>query len=210
MSSHVAILDYGSGNVRSMLNALTKVARDDQRVTLTADPAVIADAERVVVPGVGAFAEVRRKLDASGLRVVLETLKAQGRPVLGVCVGMQMMADQGLEFGTTPGLSWVGGVVSPLEPPKGLKLPHIGWSAVTPRRVVPLFDGIALDAHFYFVHSFAFRCAIEEDVLATAEHGVTFTAAIGRGNVVGTQFHPEKSDAAGLKLLGNFCRWSPP
>lgn len=209
MSSDVAILDYGSGNVHSMFNALRKVARDDQRVVLTQDAAVVAGAERVVVPGVGAFGEVRRKLDVSGLLAVLEQVKTAGRPVLGVCVGMQVMADKGLEFGTTPGLGWVGGVVEQLSPPSPLKLPHIGWSAVTPRVGSQLFDDIKAGAHFYFVHSFAFQCAFEQDVLATAEYGVTFPAAIGQKNVVGTQFHPEKSDAVGLKLLGNFCRWNP-
>lgn len=207
MSNDIVVVDYGSGNVRSMVNALTRVAGDGHRVLLSKEAAAIESAERVVVPGVGAFAEVRRKLDASGLLPALTAFRDSGRPMLGVCVGMQILADEGREFETTPGLGWVPGVVRKLEAGAGQKLPHFGWSPVQPVAPGALFDGLPPGAHFYFVHSFVFECRNAADVAATAEYGERFTAAIEHRNVVGTQFHPEKSDTAGLTLLGNFCRW---
>jgi glutamine amidotransferase len=205
----LAVVDYGSGNVRSMVNALKRVAPEGLTITLSADPSVLAGADRAIVPGVGAFAEVKRKLDASGLYPELAKFRDSGRPMLGVCVGMQILADKGLEFEPTLGLGWIHGVVAMLEPGQGRKLPHFGWSPVTPREGSPLFDGLTASPQFYFVHSFAFRCADPHDVEATAQYGETFTAAVRHKNLVGTQFHPEKSDTAGLGFLANFCRWSP-
>ncbi|MBK9239145.1 MAG: imidazole glycerol phosphate synthase subunit HisH [Acidobacteria bacterium] len=208
--SELVVVDYGSGNLRSIVNALTVVAAQGQRVVLSGDPGVIAAAERIVLPGVGAFAEVRRKLTTSGLIPSLNAFKNSGRPLLGICVGMQIMADEGSEFGHAHGLGWVPGAVTPLEPLDAeLKLPHIGWSAVTPRAQSPLFESLPASPYFYFVHSFALSCSALEDVEATAHYGVAFTAAVRRANVVGTQFHPERSSAAGLAFLANFCRWSP-
>lgn len=204
----VVVVDYGSGNVRSMVNALKKVAPPGQNVLLSKEPQVIAGAERVVLPGVGAFAEVRRKLDASGVLPALQQVRDAGRPVLGICVGMQVLANEGFEFETTRGLGWVPGVVKRLEVPNGTKLPHFGWSKVAANGAHPLFDGLSPGAQFYFVHSYAMSCEQAADVAATALYGGVFTAAIARNNVVGTQFHPEKSDTAGLALLANFCRWS--
>ncbi len=204
----VVVVDYGSGNVRSMVNALKKVAAPGQSVLLCREPEAITGGERVVLPGVGAFAEVRRKLDASGVLPALQKARDAGVPLLGICVGMQVLADEGFEFETTRGLGWVPGTVKQLEVPAGTKLPHFGWSPVTPTRPHPLFDGLAAGSQFYFVHSFALGCHESADVAATAEYGGRFTAAIARNNVVGTQFHPEKSDTAGLALLANFCRWS--
>lgn len=208
MAADIVIADYGSGNVRSILNALRRVARDDQRVILTTDPAAVDAAERIVVPGVGAFAETKKRFDASGFVPVLERAQSTGRPILGVCVGMQIFADEGHEFGRCAGLGWIPGIVRQLLPGSDQKLPHFGWSPVAPADV-PVFDGIAAGTQFYFVHSFVFDCRDPEDVAAKAAYGETFAAAVIRGSLLGTQFHPEKSDQAGLKLLANFCRWSP-
>lgn len=204
----VVVVDYGSGNVRSMVNALKKVAPAGTQVLLSSDPAALDSAERAVLPGVGAFGEVKRKLESSGLLPALEAFRASRRPLLGVCVGMQVMADQGLEFGVTAGLGWVPGVVRQLEP-AALKLPHFGWSTVAARDGSPLFESLSAQTQFYFVHSFAFACSNPDDVEATASYGQRFTAVLRHANLVGTQFHPEKSDTAGLTFLANFCRWSP-
>lgn len=207
VSKNVVVVDYGSGNVRSMSNALKKVAAQGQNIVVSADPQVLADADRVVVPGVGAFAEVKRKLENTGLLAPLTSYRDSGRPMLGVCVGMQVLANQGLEFEVTEGLGWVAGKVRQLSVQADQKLPHVGWSSVFPDRETPLFEGIASGTHFYFVHSFVMECTNASDRVASALYGERFVAAIQSGNVAGTQFHPEKSDTAGLSLLGNFCRW---
>jgi glutamine amidotransferase len=204
--SEIVVVDHGLSNARSMINALTKVARTTQRVRLTRDPAAIADAERVVLPGVGGFGEVRRQLDANGLTPALEKFRATGRPLLGVCVGMQLMADVGLEFEATPGLGWISGSVEKLSVQQGMKLPHFGWSRVA-HVGGALFDGLPSGSQFYFVHSYALSCTHPADVVATAEYSAPFAAVVKKGSLIGTQFHPEKSDIAGLKLLANFCRW---
>ncbi|MBX7100239.1 MAG: imidazole glycerol phosphate synthase subunit HisH [Myxococcaceae bacterium] len=209
MTREIVVVDYGSGNVRSIVNALLQSREPGQDVVLSADPARLLGAERAVLPGVGAFNEVRRKLDASGLLPAIEQFRSSGRPFLGVCVGMQILATKGLEFGDTPGLGWIPGEVRQLEVPPSLKIPHFGWSKVTPRAGSPLFAGLPASPQFYFVHSFAFSVADPQAVEATADYGGPFTAAVRVKNVFGTQFHPEKSDVAGLALLSNFCRWNP-
>jgi glutamine amidotransferase len=208
----VAIVDYGSGNTRSMVNALERVRRSDQQVVLTADPEVLEGAERIVLPGVGAFAECRRKLDASGALPAVTAAVRRGRPFLGVCVGMQILAEEGREFEVCPGLGWIRGVTRRLEFPADYtgprRLPHVEW---TPTEVggSPLFAGAAGGELYYFVHSFILDCFDPSDVAATARYGETFAAAVLRENVFGCQFHPEKSAAAGLAVLENFCRWQP-
>ena len=211
MASEVVIVDYGSGNVRSMFNAVKRAARDDQKVVLSQDAAAIEQAERVVLPGVGAFAECRKMLDASGLLPALTKRVQEGAPFLGVCVGMQILADEGQEFETHPGLGWIPGVCRKIViPPSSaaIKLPHIGWSPIetTPH---PLFEGMPARPHVYFVHSYFLDCSDRAQVAATATYGETFPAAVARANLFGCQFHPEKSDLLGLKLLENFCRWIP-
>ena len=209
MASDIVIVDYGSGNVRSMFNALKRAARDDQKVVLSADPTVIENADRVVLPGVGAFGECARMLNASGVLPSLTKKVNSGAPFLGVCVGMQILATEGLEFEPHPGLDWIAGVCRKIELPPGsdAKLPHIGWSPVTTTSHA-LFEGLPPQPHLYFVHSFFLQCANPGHITATATYGETFPAAVGRDNLFGCQFHPEKSDVLGHKVLQNFCRWS--
>jgi glutamine amidotransferase len=166
----------------------------------------------VVLPGVGAFADCRHGLDAvAGMTEALEeVVRRKGRPFFGICVGMQLLADVGREFGDHKGLGWVSGEVVKLEPSDAsLKVPHMGWNELTIARPHPLLDGIGQHPHAYFVHSYEFRARDSGDVVATTDYGGTVTAMIARGNIAGTQFHPEKSQAVGLKLLANFLRWNP-
>ena len=206
----VAIIDYGSGNLRSAAKAFEREAAEP--VLVTSDPDRVAAADRIVLPGVGAFADCRRgleKLDGM-LEALSEAVAAKGRPFLGICVGMQLMADAGLEHGRHPGFGWIAGevrAVTPSDP--ALKVPHMGWNALSLRRPHPVLDGIGAGTDVYFVHSYHLAARNPEDVLATADHGGPVTAAVARGTMIGTQFHPEKSQAAGLRLIGNFLRWSP-
>jgi glutamine amidotransferase len=216
MKRSVVIVDYGSGNTFSMLNALERVAAPDQHVTLTGDERQIRDADRLVLPGVGAFAECRRRLFATGLIDAIREVVDRGRPFLGVCVGMQILADEGHEFGVTPGLGWIPGVTKLLPADQEalrVKLPHIGWAPIDPVGGPlfngPLFDGVGPDDYFYFVHSYALECADPSHVAATARYGAPFTAAVRKDNVFGCQFHPEKSAQSGLRVLEGFCRWKP-
>ena len=210
-----AVIDYGSGNLRSAAKAFERAARDAgiaAEVAVTRDPDAVRTAERVVLPGVGAFADCRRGLAAvPGLEAALsEAVIARARPFLGICVGMQLMATRGREFETVAGLGWIEGEVVPLAPADpGLKIPHMGWNELHVLRPHPLFAGLPAHAHAYFVHSFGFAAARPEDVLATVAYGGPVTAAIGRDNLAGVQFHPEKSQAAGLCLIENFLRWRP-
>jgi glutamine amidotransferase len=207
----VVIVDYGSGNTFSMLNALRRAAAPDQEVTLTRDERVIRDADRLVLPGVGAFAECRRRLFADGLVDVVGETVRRGRPFLGVCVGMQILADEGHEFGVTAGLGWIPGKTKRMRFDSDsihMKLPHVGWSPLR-HDACTLFDAVGSDDYFYFVHSYALECAEPEHVAATADYGGPFTAAVRRDNVFGCQFHPEKSAHSGLKVLEAFCRWKP-
>ena len=215
----VAIIDYGSGNLHSAHKAFALAAReaglDGTRIAVTADPEVVRTADRVGRPGDGAFADCRRGLDAvPGLvEAMTEAARGRARPFLGICVGMQLMATRGLEHETASGLDWIAGDVAALDPgDPGLKVPHMGWNALHPRRPTPLLDGIPTGEagwHAYFVHGYALEAADPEDVAATTDHGGPVTALVARGTMAGTQFHPEKSQRLGLALLANFLRWSP-
>jgi glutamine amidotransferase len=212
----VAIVDYGSGNLRSAAKAFERAARESgQEVVVTADPDVLRRAERIVLPGVGAFADCRRGLDA--LPGMVETLKEEvigrGKPFLGICVGSQLMAERGVEKEVSAGLGWIRGEVVEIAPADpNLKIPHMGWNNLELVREHELLAGIptgenGLDA--YFVHSFHIRAADDGDVVARADYGGPVTAVVGRDNFVGTQFHPEKSQKLGLALIANFLRWRP-
>ena len=210
----VALIDYGSGNLRSAEKALREAARRRgiaADILVTADPDRVAAANRVVLPGVGAFASCRAGLDASGVYEAMnQAVHGKGAPFLGICVGHQLLATRGLEFGVTPGLDWIAGEVRKLAPgDPGLTIPHMGWNAIQLTRDHPLFEGVADGAHMYYANSFALTPADPADVLATTDHGGPFTAAVVKDNVAGVQFHPEKSQAAGLSLLANFLEWRP-
>jgi imidazole glycerol-phosphate synthase subunit HisH len=215
MSALVALIDYGSGNLRSAEKALARVAAErgtGQQIVVTPDAAVVARAERIVLPGVGAFADCMAGLAAlPGMVDALNTcVIARGTPFLGICVGMQLMAKVGREFGDHAGLGWIDGAVVRMTPSDpGLKIPQIGWNALTLLREHPVTAGLPPDAHAYFVHSYAMRCVDSADVLAQTDYGGAVTAAVARDNLVGVQFHPEKSQAVGLALLGNFLAWRP-
>ena len=211
----VAIVDSGSGNLRSAAKAFERAAVEDGiavRVEVTNEPEAVARADRLVLPGVGAFADCRRGLAAvPGLEAALrETAITRARPFLGICVGMQLMADRGREFETIAGLGWIAGEVVPIAPrDPTLKIPHMGWNEIEPRAPHPLLAGLGAGAHAYFVHSYHFRLAEPADLVAVTDYGGLLTAMIGHGNLAGTQFHPEKSQEAGLRLIGNFLRWRP-
>ncbi len=214
-SAVVALIDYGSGNLRSAEKALARAASEGatgHEIVVTDNPETVAKAERIVLPGVGAFADCMGGL--SKLPGMIEALNdvviAKGRPFLGICVGMQLMAKVGREFGDTPGLGWIDGEVVKLTPDDAsLKIPHMGWNALQVARLHALTEGIAPEAHAYFVHSFELRAANAGDVIARTDYGGPVTAIVGRDNLVGTQFHPEKSQAVGLALLQNFLTWRP-
>ncbi len=212
----VAIIDYGSGNLRSAAKAFERAAAErglKEHIVVTARSADVRAADRIVLPGVGAFADCMRGL--SGLPGMIEALQDavidRGRPMIGICVGMQLLAERGLEHGTHQGLGWIKGDVVLIEPKdERLRVPNMGWNELdlcTP--VHPVFEGVGQGAHVYFVHSYGFSCRDPADVLAVVEYGGRLVAAIGRDNIVGTQFHPEKSQEAGLRLIANFLAWSP-
>jgi imidazole glycerol-phosphate synthase subunit HisH len=214
----VAIVDYGSGNLHSAAKAFERAAREskhEQPIVVTSDPDTVARADRVVLPGVGAFADCRRGLDEiSGMIEALEeSVRKNGRPFFGICVGMQLMAERGREYQVTPGLGWIDGEVDRIAPSNSsLKIPHMGWNTLNVLKPHPLLDGIAVGAsglHAYFVHSFELKTAQRVDLVAQADYGGPLTAIVGRENMVGTQFHPEKSQKLGLALISNFLKWSP-
>jgi glutamine amidotransferase len=211
----IAIVDCGSGNLRSAAKAFERAAADNgiaARIAVTNRPEAVAAADQVVLPGVGAFADCRRGLaGVPGLESALrEAMISRGRPFLGICIGMQLMADCGREFETVDGLGWIAGEVIRIEPgDPTLKIPHMGWNEIEPRAAHPLLAGLAAGAHAYFVHSYHFHPADPADLVATTDYGGPLAAMIGRDNLAGTQFHPEKSQAAGLRLIGNFLRWRP-
>jgi glutamine amidotransferase len=214
----VAIVDYGSGNLHSAAKAFERAAREsghDQPIVVTSDPDQVARADRVVLPGVGAFADCRRGLDAiAGMVDALEeSVRRQARPFLGICVGMQLMAERGREYEVTPGLGWIPGEVDCIAPADpDLKIPHMGWNTLNEITRHALLDGIATGPdglHAYFVHSFHLRPAARSDLVAEADYGGPVTAIVGRDSMVGTQFHPEKSQRLGLHLIANFLKWKP-
>ena len=210
--SNVVLIDYGSGNLPSAAKALAVAAGDASRVILTDDPDLVARAERIVLPGVGAFAACMEALGERGglIEAMIEAVEQRGAPFLGVCVGMQLLAPRGLEFGEWPGLNWIGGEVRLLEPTDShIKIPHMGWNSLSAVSEHPLLAGLPPQPHMYFTHSYAFYPDDPAAVIASVDHGTTFAAAVARGNVAGVQFHPEKSQANGLKLLTNFMAWRP-
>jgi len=211
----VALIDYGSGNLPSADKALRKAAANlstPMTVVVTDDPAVIARADRVVLPGVGAFAACMGALKARTgvIEAMGEAVTGRGAPFLGICVGMQLLATRGLEFGETRGLGWLGGDVRRLPPEPHLKIPHMGWNGLEVAAPdAPLFAGLNSGVHMYFTHSYALYPESETDIAAWTDHGGQFAAAVVRGNMAGVQFHPEKSQGAGARLLGNFLNWRP-
>jgi glutamine amidotransferase len=214
----VAIVDYGSGNLHSAAKAFERAAREcghDQPIVVTRDPDVVRRADRIVLPGVGAFADCRRGLDdVPGMVAALnETVRGKGRPFLGICVGMQLMAERGREYQVTEGLGWIRGEVDKITPADpNLKIPHMGWNTLNVVNPHPLLDGIALGndgLHAYFVHSYHLNVADRSDLVAQADYGGPVTTIVAHDTAAGTQFHPEKSQRLGLALIANFLRWKP-
>jgi glutamine amidotransferase len=199
----LALIDYGAGNLHSVHNALKAAGAGDLHVT--ADPDVVAKADRIVLPGVGAFAHCIEALSAiDGMIAAMEQrVRVEGTPFLGICVGMQLLADAGVEHGTTCGLGWIGGTVRAIAPAVDLKIPHMGWNDVFPTQGAPLIEA----GEAYFLHSYHFDATDDADVLATTDHGGPLVAAVARGNIMGVQFHPEKSQAYGINFLKRFLEW---
>jgi glutamine amidotransferase len=221
LSQTVALIDYGSGNLRSAEKALARAAAElgtGQEIAVTSDPDRVAEAERIVLPGVGAFADCMRGVSSiPGMVSALETrVLREGRPFLGICVGMQLLADVGREHGDHKGLGWIPGEVVRMAPHAGatgvgevLKVPHMGWNALSLLRPHPLLSGMADGTDVYFVHSYVIRPKNTADILATTDYGGPIAAVVARDNIAGTQFHPEKSQAAGLAFLARFLQWRP-
>jgi imidazole glycerol-phosphate synthase subunit HisH len=214
----VAIVDYGSGNLHSAAKAFERAGRESgcgQSIRVTNDPAVVANADRVVLPGVGAFADCRRGLDAvDGMTAALEeAVRRKGRPFFGICVGMQLLAERGREYEITEGLGWIAGEVDRIAPRNPqLKVPHMGWNTLNVVRPHALLQNLPLGSdgrHAYVVHSYQLKPARRDDLVAEAEYGGPLTAVVARDNVFGTQFHPEKSQRFGLALIANFLQWKP-
>jgi imidazole glycerol-phosphate synthase subunit HisH len=215
---HVAIIDYGSGNLHSAAKAFERAARELRSplaVKVTAEPEDVASAERIVLPGVGAFADCKHGLERiPGMIDALgEAVHGVGKPFLGICVGLQLIAERGLEHGLTPGLGWVGGEVRAIEPDEpSLKIPHMGWNTLQMTRKHALFEGIPTGEaglHAYFVHSYHLVPAEPDRLVATTNYGGPVTAFVAQDNVAGSQFHPEKSQKLGLALIANFLKWRP-
>ena len=214
----VAVIDYGSGNLHSAAKALERAARESgagDAIEVTRDPDVVRRADRIVLPGVGAFADCKRGLDAvpGMVAAMQEAVRERGKPFFGICVGMQLLAERGRENVVTEGLGWIEGEVDRIAPgDSSLKIPHMGWNTLAPKRGHALLDGIALGPeglHAYFLHSYQLQPANQSDLVAEADYGGPVTAMIARDNLAGTQFHPEKSQRLGLALLANFLRWKP-
>lgn len=201
----LALIDYGAGNLHSVHNALKAAGATD--VCVTADPDIVAHADRIVLPGVGAFAHCMDALSAiDGMIAAMELrVRTQGAPFLGICVGMQLLADVGVEHKSTQGLGWIKGTVRAIPPADGLKIPHMGWNDVRPSANAPLIEA----GEAYFLHGYHFDAADAGDVLATTDHGGLLVAAVGRDNIMGVQFHPEKSQGFGINFLKRFLEWMP-
>ena len=215
---HVAIIDYGSGNLHSAAKAFERAAREGGSalaVKVTARPEDVADADRIVLPGVGAFADCKRGLEeVPGMIDALEeAVQERGKPFLGICVGLQLMAERGLEHGVTPGLGWIKGEVRAIAPSDpDLKVPHMGWNTLHVVRANPLLEGVPTGEgglHAYFVHSYHLVPEEKADLVASTDYGGPITAFVAKDNMAGTQFHPEKSQKLGLALIANFLRWEP-
>jgi glutamine amidotransferase len=215
---HVAIIDYGSGNLHSAAKAFERAAREGGsplRIKVTAEPEEVRRAERIVLPGVGAFADCKRGLiEIPGMVEALEeSVRQRGRPFLGICVGLQLMAERGLEHGPTPGLGWIAGEVRAIEPgDPSLKIPHMGWNTLDMAHPHALLEGIPTGANglnAYFVHSYHLVPSDRETLVATTDYGGRITAFVAKDNVAGSQFHPEKSQKLGLELIANFLKWKP-
>lgn len=213
-----AIINYGSGNLHSAAKAFERAASEGGTgadILLTNDPEVVRDADHIVLPGVGAFADCLAGLKAVDgmLDALHEAVQNRGRPFLGICVGMQMLADRGLEHGSTEGFGWIGGEVRAIEPDDpALKIPHMGWNTLVVQTPHPLLEGIETGSdglHAYFVHSYHFVAADPAHMVAATDYGGAVTAMVGKDNLVGTQFHPEKSQKLGLRLIANFLQWKP-
>ena len=215
---HVAIIDYGSGNLHSAAKAFERAAREggsELAIKVTARPEDVADADRIVLPGVGAFADCKRGLEeVPGMIDALEeAVQERGKPFLGICVGLQLMAERGLEHGVTPGLGWITGEVRAIAPSDpDLKVPHMGWNTLRVVRSNPLLEGVPTGEgglHAYFVHSYHLVPEEKADLVASTDYGGPITAFVAKDNMAGTQFHPEKSQKLGLALIANFLRWKP-
>jgi len=208
-----AIADYNSGNLRSAQKSFERMAAEigSGTIVVTSDPDMIRKADHIVLPGVGAFADCRRELgEVDGLFGAIEEGVKAGKPFMGICVGMQMMATRGLEHGEHAGFGWIPGDVVHLQPDdKSLKIPHMGWNSLSQTPEHPVFDGISAGDHVYFVHSYHLVPKNHDNLLATVDYGGPITAAVGRDNIIGTQFHPEKSQKTGLRFIKNFLEWRP-
>jgi imidazole glycerol-phosphate synthase subunit HisH len=206
----LTVIDYGAGNLRSVAKALMHVAAEPDDIHITTDAENLAEATHIVLPGVGAFADCMRGLKAlPGMLTALEREILQNqKPFLGICVGMQMLFERGIEHGTHQGLGWLKGEVVSIPPQPGLRIPHMGWNTIQAKRPHPVLEGVGAEAHAYFVHSY--HCVSEDsaDILATTDYGGEITAMVAKENILGTQFHPEKSQAAGLQILKNFMQFS--
>lgn len=202
----IAVIDYGMGNLKSVSKALEAAGA---QVCVSADPNVLRQAERIVLPGVGAFSEGMRHLEEAGfIQELAEQVRKKKKPFLGICLGMQLLAQRSHELGVHRGLGWIDGEVVLLETgDKRLKVPHVGWNEVSFDKNNPLFSGVKQSASFYFVHSYHFDCRDRQAVIGTCGYGIRFTAAIQKENIFATQFHPEKSQEAGLRLLSNFINY---
>jgi glutamine amidotransferase len=214
----IAIIDYGSGNLHSAAKAFERAAHlleRPERVLVTRDPDAVFRADRIVLPGVGAFADCRNGLDALDgmVEAMTEAVRDKARPFFGICVGMQLMATRGKEYVVTPGLDWIAGDVEKIvSDDERLKIPHMGWNTLTPLREHPVLDGLPLGEdgrHAYFVHSYQLDAVHEADVVARADYGGPITAVVARDTMIGTQFHPEKSQRFGLALIARFLKWTP-
>jgi len=212
------IVDYGSGNLHSAAKAFERAARESggsESIVVSNDPDAVRRADRVVLPGVGAFADCRHGLDAvpGMIDALEETVRVKRKPFFGICVGMQLMAERGREYEVTNGLGWIKGEVNRITPAdKNLKIPHMGWNTLDSETSHPVLDGIPLGPkglHAYFVHSYQLNARNKDDVIARADYGGPITAMVGHDNIVGTQFHPEKSQKLGLALISNFLKWKP-
>lgn len=209
----VALVDYDSGNLHSAEKAFALMGRQTGAdVIVTSDPEIVRRADRIVLPGDGAFPSCKAALEAvpGMVEALREAVEIRAVPFMGICVGMQMLADIGHEYRDTPGLGWIGGEIDAIRPADaGLKVPHMGWNDLRLRGAHPVLDGVATGDHAYFVHSWQFHPADPAHLLADVDYGGPVTAIVARDNIIGTQFHPEKSQAVGLRLIGNFLNWTP-